>query len=154
MRSRKMYDGDVGYELRGQSSQKFRRKGQVKNQNEIEIEIPNGDLTKGRTFFNHNCAGCHDLDQDLYLGPSLRTVYLRRNGSKKFSNYGKDLTAQKFYWTRKKLWEFLENPEKMFPDTNMQLDGVKDPFLLASVIDYLQYLRVFTCDIRGQKQII
>lgn len=51
-------------------------------------------------------------------------MYLRRNGSKKFSNYGKDLTSYKFYWTRKKLWEFLENPEKMFPDTNMQLDGV------------------------------
>jgi len=28
-------------------------------------------------------------------------------------------------WNRRKLWEFLENPEKMFADTNMSFDGVK-----------------------------
>ncbi|CAD8135566.1 unnamed protein product [Paramecium octaurelia] len=148
MRTRKVQDGQVGFEIRGQSHPKFKRKPQVENPNDIQLDIPNGDLAEGRTYYKTNCASCHHLDVDTNLGPSLRTVYLRRFRTNWSMEYGGgDLNScQKFIWNRKKLWEFLQNPEKMFLDTAMQLDGINDPFVLASVIDYLQYLRVFTTD--------
>lgn len=76
------------------------------------------------------CAGCHDMDHDYSMGPALRTVYLRKAGSRKnFQLWSNGMKSMPIYWTKKKLWEFLENPEKMYPDTNMSFDGVRYIFL-------------------------
>jgi cytochrome c2 len=65
------------------------------------------------------------LDHDYSLGPALRTVYLRKAGSRKnFSLYGSTIGTKPSLWTKQRLWEFLENPEKMYPNTNMSFDGV------------------------------
>ena len=70
--------------------------------------------------------------------------------------YASGITSTPIYWTKKRLWEFLENPELMYPDTNMSFDGVyhfifnslffkiQDPHTMASLIEYLHYLRVAT----------
>ena len=59
------------------------------------------------------------------MGPALRTVYLRRSGGRKgFNNYQYNMRTATFRWTKQKLWEFLEDPEKMFPETSMSFDGV------------------------------
>ena len=65
------------------------------------------------------------MDGDQFLGPALRNVYLRKNGrNKKFQLYGANMKSRTIVWNRRKLWEFLQNPEKMFADTNMSFEGV------------------------------
>ncbi|CAD8103969.1 unnamed protein product [Paramecium primaurelia] len=142
-----------GYEIRGFVEPTFKRVPHCHNDDDIDVDIPNGDLEFGKVMYGQACAGCHDLDSDLDQGPALRNAFLRRLGSnKKFSNYGWDLRARRLYWTRKLLWDFLQNPEKMFLDTNMQFDGIQDPRTLGSIIDYMQYLTVYTYDHRGSKR--
>lgn len=34
------------------------------------------------------------------------------------------MKSRTIVWNRRKLWEFLQNPEKMFADTNMSFEGV------------------------------
>ncbi|CAK65367.1 unnamed protein product (macronuclear) [Paramecium tetraurelia] len=99
MRSRRLSDGEFGYELHGSSNQKYRRKGQVKNEDEIEIEVPNGNLTKGRIFFSHNCAGCHVLENTHLIQKSifkfmtiLENCVTKKKQVEEISNYGKNLT--------------------------------------------------------------
>ena len=59
------------------------------------------------------------------MGPALRTTYLRRAGSRKhYKHYALEMKNRPVYWTKKRLWEFLEDPEKMYPETNMLFDGV------------------------------
>ncbi len=57
------------------------------------------------------------------MGPALRDIYLRKSGTLKYKGYSPSLLLN-FYWTKKKLDLFLEDPEKMFPDTVMFFDGV------------------------------
>lgn len=84
-RERKVFDGDVGFEIKGYAEPQFRRKPLAQNEDDIDIDIPNGDLNHGRQYYSHYCGGCHDLDGDQFLGPALRNVYLRKNGrNKKF----------------------------------------------------------------------
>ncbi len=57
------------------------------------------------------------------MGPALRDIYMKKSGSLNYKGYSRSLLLG-FYWTPKKLDVFLEDPEKMFNDTNMFFDGV------------------------------
>ncbi len=48
-----------------------------------EVDIPDGDVNQGKKLFQSTCNGCHDLDHDNYIGPAIRSVYLRRFGARK-----------------------------------------------------------------------
>lgn len=56
-----MFAGDVGYEIKGWSEPQFKRVPPAHNDDDIELDIPNGDLDHGRKVYNQACAGCHDL---------------------------------------------------------------------------------------------
>ncbi|KAL4489835.1 hypothetical protein ABPG72_022475 [Tetrahymena utriculariae] len=110
-----------------------------------DIDIPDGDPLRGEIIYKNGCMGCHELDEDTCMGPSMRWVYMRKAGvSKNFRGYSSLMPSGKFYWNRNSLDQFLEDPEKMFPDTNMAFYGMKDPFDRACLIEYLHYLRVGT----------
>jgi cytochrome c len=112
------------------------------DQSDVDIDIPDGDVVKGQRLYNDMCAGCHMLDSGHWLGPPLRDVFNRKAVSKKWS-YSRNadyLTGT--FWTRKRLFLFLENPEEIIPDTAMVFDGVKDPYDRACIIEYLHYLKV------------
>ena len=47
-KSTRIFDGDIGYEIRGSTEPLFNRKPLVKNDRELGIEIPNGDVEIGR----------------------------------------------------------------------------------------------------------
>jgi cytochrome c len=44
-------------------------------------------------------------------------------------------------WTDEKLFQYLENPQRVIPGTKMTYTGVKDPQQRANVIAYLNTLK-------------
>ena len=58
---KKVYDGDIGYEIRGFSDPLFNRQPLRKNDSDMRLEIPNGDLEHGRRVYTASCATCHEL---------------------------------------------------------------------------------------------
>ena len=120
-----------------------RRHGFI-NQREPDLDIPDGDPVRGERIYNVACAGCHQLDDNNWLGPALRNIYNHKFGTKRFF-YSKAMYERRGnVWTRERLFMFLEDPESVIPETSMWFDGMKDPFDRACVIEYLHYLRVKT----------
>lgn len=114
-------------------------------QNEVDIDIPNGDPIKGQKIYAASCEGCHQLDDSNWLGPALRDCYNRKFAGKKGFYFSKAMHANKgSRWTAKKLFLFLEDPDSVVPETTMWFDGIKDPYDRACVIEYLHLLKVTT----------
>ena len=114
-------------------------------QQEGDIDIPDGDPIRGQKIYEVACSGCHQLDDTNWLGPALRDVYNRKFGASKGFYYSKGMHSRKGeYWTRKKINQFLEDPESVIPETNMAFDGIKDAYDRACIIEYLHYLRTQT----------
>lgn len=69
-----------------------------------DIDIPDGDPLRGEVIYKNGCMGCHELDEDTCMGPSMRWVYMRKAGaSKAFRGYSSLMPAGKFYWNRNAL---------------------------------------------------
>lgn len=56
------------------------------------------------------------------------------------------MRKRKFYWSREKLYEYIRDPQRkrvnadqlgLIPDTNMIYEGLKDPYELSCVIEYM-----------------
>lgn len=47
-----MFAGDVGYEIKGWSEPQFKRVPPAFNDDDIELDIPNGDLDHGKKVYN------------------------------------------------------------------------------------------------------
>jgi cytochrome c len=119
---------------------KYRR--HIIEQPEADVDIPNGDYVLGQKIYNGNCGGCHTLDGNKWLGPPLRDIYNRKAVSKKFYYSKNCINLKGVYWSKNKLFMFLRNPEEFIEETAMVFDGMPDPYDRASVIDYLQWLKV------------
>lgn len=111
------------------------------NQEEVDLDIPDGDPVLGESLFRIHCAGCHNLNDNGNMGPRLRYVYMRKAGTIKGFSYSKNLKGAGFRWTKKRLFEFLEDPEAMITDTNMILDGISDVWTRVCIIEYLHFLK-------------
>ena len=123
---------------------KNQRKHFVSKDPNLDIDIPDGDIIKGQSLYTQHCAGCHDLDQS-YMGPSLRDIYNKRMGRSKGFPYSKSMKSSGgSRWDRQTLFVFLENPEAMFPETEMAYTGIANPYDRSCIIEYLHYLRVRT----------
>lgn len=87
MAKNKVEVNGIGYEIKGTQFSQFKRAPAVK-QEDLNIDIPNGDLFFGQQKYAKACGGCHNLDFDHGMGPALRTIYLSRTGGRKgFNNY-------------------------------------------------------------------
>lgn len=111
------------------------------DQDEIDIDIPDGDPVLGKSLFEIHCAGCHNLNDNGNMGPRLRYVFMRKAGTVKNYFYSKTMAGGSFRWTKKKLFLFLEDPEAMIPDTQMSFEGMSDPWQRACIIEYLHFLK-------------
>lgn len=109
---------------------------------EPDIDIPDGDPARGERIFKAVCTSCHQLDTNGFLGPRLRDVFERKIASVRGFSYSLSMTTKRSgYWTKKRLYLYLKNPEAMFPETTMYFEGIKDPYDRASVVEYLIFLK-------------
>lgn len=120
---------------------KISKRKHFADQNEPDIDIPDGDPIVGKSYFKIHCAGCHHLYTNGNMGPRLADIYLKKVGTTKGFHYSKTMYRAGFNWTKKQLFIFLEDPGEMFHETNMIFDGIKDPWIRACIIEYLHYLK-------------
>jgi cytochrome c len=109
---------------------------------EDDTDIPDGDVNKGQRLFKDMCQGCHSMEGNKWLGPNLKDVYNRKMVAGKWNYTGQASNLKGAYWTKKRLNDFLKDPERIIPDTAMVFDGVKDAYDRACIIEYLHYLKV------------
>jgi glucose/arabinose dehydrogenase/cytochrome c2 len=109
--------------------------------------MPAGDATRGKTYFQISCAVCHspDLGPDntviIKQGPSLVGVVGRAAGSSLHFNYTKAMQDSGLTWDAATLYRFLANPLFVLPGTTMPMP-VPDPTTRADVIAYLSTLKI------------
>lgn len=94
------------------------------------------DINQGRAVFAKRCSGCHSLDVDKE-GPRLRGVFGRKAGSVEGFPYSDAVRNSGLVWDENHLNRWLENPEQMVKDTNMEF-RVADAAERAALIAFLK----------------
>ena len=98
-----------------------------------------GDATKGQAVFIQ-CKTCHDVAVNK-IGPHLQGVVGRKAGSVADFTYSAANKNSGITWTPEKLFQYLENPQRVVPGTKMTFAGISDPQKRANVIAYLGTLK-------------
>ena len=97
-----------------------------------------GDAAKGKTDFL-TCQTCHAIDAGVNkIGPSLHAVVGRHAGIIPGFNYTPANKDSGITWSEEKLFQYLENPQRVVPGTKMTFAGWSDPQKRADVIAYLK----------------
>jgi cytochrome c len=96
-----------------------------------------GVAASGETVFIQ-CKTCHVLEEGQNrIGPSLHKVVGRAAGTVPNYQYTPANKNSGITWTQEKLFQYLENPQRVVPGTKMAFAGIPDPQKRADVIAYL-----------------
>lgn len=97
-----------------------------------------GNAEKGKTVFLQ-CKTCHVREEGVNrIGPSLAGIVGRAAGSVAGYQYSDANKNSGITWTPEKLFQYLENPQRIVPGTKMAFAGLAQPQDRADVIAYLQ----------------
>ncbi len=97
-----------------------------------------GNAVNGKAVFAQ-CRACHVTDAGVNMsGPSLHGVIGRVAGIAPGYNYSAANAGAKFVWTKEKLFQHLEKPQRVIPGTKMMFSGIQDAQKRADVIAYLE----------------
>jgi cytochrome c len=105
----------------------------------VKLASYTGDAKKGETDFI-TCKACHAIEAGLNkIGPSLHGVVGRKAGTVPGFTYSTANKDSGITWTEDKLFQYLENPQRVVPGTKMTFAGwPNDPQKRADVIAYLK----------------
>lgn len=104
-----------------------------------QADSEKGDVKRGQEVFEKRCTGCHSLDDDKE-GPKLRGVYGKKAGTlSTVFEYSDALKSSGVTWDAASLNQWMEDPEKIVPSSNMFF-RVPKARERADVIAYLQQL--------------
>ncbi len=95
---------------------------------------------EGEIKFNTYCRQCHSFVKgDNRLGPSLYGVVGRKAGTAPgYLGYSSSMKMAGWVWTRAMIDQWITNPYKILPDTNMRpFPGVADPKTRQQIIAFL-----------------
>lgn len=96
-----------------------------------------GDAAAGEKVFIQ-CKTCHEVTAGVNkIGPSLSKVVGRAAGTVANYTYSPANKNSGITWTQEKLFQYLENPQRVVPGTKMAFAGIADPQKRADVIAYL-----------------
>ena len=88
-----------------------------------------------------NCKTCHSSEAGKNMvGPSLHAIVGRHSGEVPGFSYSVANKGSGIVWTEDKLFQYLENPQRVVPGTKMTYTGVKDHQQRADLIAYLKTL--------------
>ncbi len=97
-----------------------------------------GDAAKGKTAFA-TCSTCHAVEAGVNkIGPSLHAVVGRAAGTVAGYSYSAANKNSGITWTEDKLFQYLQNPQRVVPGTKMAFAGWSDAQKRADVIAYLK----------------
>lgn len=97
-----------------------------------------GNATNGKQVFAQ-CRMCHVTDAGVNkIGPSLHDIIGRTAGTAPGYTYSAANAGAGFVWTKEKLFQFLEKPTRVMPQTKMIYAGLPDAQKRADLIAYLE----------------
>lgn len=97
-----------------------------------------GDVAKGKIAFL-TCQTCHAVEAGVNkIGPSLHAIVGRKAGTIAGFVYTAANKNSGITWSEDKLFQYLENPQRVVPGTKMTFAGYSDPQKRADVIAYLK----------------
>jgi cytochrome c len=100
--------------------------------------IAGTDPRTGKDLFGRRCSGCHATDSNR-VGPPLRGVLGRKAGTVAGFPYSEALRSSGIIWTADLLNEWLQDPEALVMDNDMEF-RVPNPDERAALIAYLRTL--------------
>lgn len=105
----------------------------------VKLAAYTGDAKAGETDFV-TCKTCHAIEAGVNkIGPSLHGVVGRKAGIISGFSYSTANKTSGITWTPEKLFQYLENPQRVVPGTKMSFAGwPADPQKRADVIAYLK----------------
>ncbi len=96
------------------------------------------DASAGEQVFAQ-CQSCHAVESGVNrIGPSLAGIVGREAGSVEGYNYTEANANSGITWTPEKMFQYLENPQRIIPGTKMAFSGLPDGQDRANVIAYLE----------------
>ena len=97
-----------------------------------------GNAANGKLVFAQ-CRTCHVTDAGVNkIGPSLNNIIGSTAGKVPGYNYSAANAGAGFVWTKEKLFQFLEKPQRVIPQTKMIYGGLPDAQKRADLIAYLE----------------
>jgi cytochrome c len=85
------------------------------------------------------CKTCHVVEAGKNMtGPSLHAIVGRTAGSVAGYTYSAANKGSGIVWSEAKLFQYLENPQRVVVGTKMSYTGIKDPQQRADLIAYLK----------------
>lgn len=88
------------------------------------------------------CKTCHAIEPGKNMvGPSMHGLQGRTSGTIAGYSYSAANKNSGIVWTNEKLFQYLENPQRVIPGTKMTYTGVKDAQQRADLIAYLDTLK-------------
>ena len=97
-----------------------------------------GDAEKGKVVFLQ-CKTCHVREEGVNrIGPSLAGIVGREAGKVAGFQYSPANANSGITWSPEKLFQYLENPQRIVPGTKMAFAGLAKPQDRADLIAYLQ----------------
>jgi cytochrome c len=97
-----------------------------------------GNAAAGKIVFAQ-CRTCHVTDAGVNkTGPSLNGIVGRKSGSVPGFTYSAANSGSGITWTKEKLFQYLEKPQRVIPQTKMIFAGIPDAQKRADLIAYLE----------------
>lgn len=97
-----------------------------------------GTAAAGKIVFAQ-CRTCHVTDAGVNkTGPSLNGIIGRKSGSVAGFNYSPANAGSGVTWSKEKLFQYLEKPQRVIPQTKMIFPGIPDAQKRADLIAYLE----------------
>ncbi len=96
------------------------------------------DVAHGEEIFMQ-CQTCHVLEEGVNrVGPSLAGIIGRTAGTVEGYTYSPANADSGITWTPEKMFQYLENPQRIVPGTKMAFAGLPEGQDRADVIAYIQ----------------
>ena len=97
-----------------------------------------GNAANGKLVFAQ-CRTCHVTDAGVNkTGPSMNGIIGRKAGTVPGFAYSAANSGSGITWTKEKLFQYLEKPQRVIPQTKMIFAGLPDAQKRADVIAYLE----------------
>ena len=108
----------------------------------ISAKLAGADPVKGEALFMKQCKICHDTTRNMlrYRGPPLWEIVGKPKAAFEGFKYSPVIKALGGHWSYEDLNNFLSDPARVLPGTDMGTNGYQDESERADLIVYLRTL--------------